>query len=136
MIAIYTHRLTVRDAEIDRWGHVNNRVYLKWMEDAAVEHSSANDWPPERYEQIGKGWVARSHAIEYLKPAFAGEEVVVRTWIGDFKRVTSLRRYSIERPSDGAILATAATNWAFVDLKTFAIARIPHEVSDCFPVTG
>lgn len=134
MVEIYLHRLTVSDGEIDRWGHVNNRVYLQWMETAAVDHSSANGWPPERYEDLGLGWVARSHTIEYLKPAFAGDVVVVRTWIGGFRRVTSVRRYRIERPDDGAILATAETNWAFVNLETFAPARIPAEVGDCFPV--
>jgi acyl-CoA thioester hydrolase len=134
MPAIYLHTLTVAEAEIDRWGHVNNRVYLNWMEQAAVEHSSVNGWPPERYEQIGQGWVARSHTIEYHKPAFVGDEVVVRTWIGGFRRVTSIRRYSVERYADGAVLATAETNWAFVNLATFAPARIPPEVAICFPV--
>lgn len=134
MPLVYTHQLTVTDAEIDRWGHVNNRVYLRWMETAAVDHSSANGWPPERYEQLGCGWVARSHHIDYLKPAFAGDVVLVRTWVDGFKRVSSVRRYHIRRPSDGALLATAETNWAFVDLKTFAPTRIPAIVGDSFPI--
>jgi len=134
MVEIYTHSLTVTGDEIDRWGHVNNKVYLTWMEHAAVDHSSANDWPPERYAQIGRGWVARSHYIEYLKPAFAGDEVVVRTWVADFQRVTSVRRYSIERPADQTVLATAETNWAFVNLETLSLARIPPEVGNCFPI--
>lgn len=134
MEEVYIHRLTVTDDQIDRWGHVNNRVYFTWMEDAAVDHSCVNGWPAERYAEIGGGWVARSHFIEYLKPAFAGDEVIVRTWVAGFQRVTSVRRYSIERPSDQTVLATAETNWAFVKLSTFTLTRIPAEVGACFPV--
>lgn len=133
MVEIYRHELTVTPDQIDRWGHVNNRVYLKWMEEAAVDHSSVNEWPPQRYAELGRGWVARSHFIEYLKPAFAGDEIVVHTWVADFQRVTSRRRYRIERLGDQAILAKAETNWAFVNLQTFTLARIPPEVGECFP---
>ena len=132
MPEIYLHELTVIEADVDRIGHVNNRAYLRWMEDAAVAHSAANDWPPERYDDVGFGWVAKSHYIEYLKPAFAEETIIVRTWVSGFKRASSVRRYRIERPADATILAAAETNWAFVNLKTLSPARILPEVADCF----
>ena len=132
MPEIYVHKLTVTDSDIDRVGHVNNRAYLKWMETAAVAHSSANTWPPERYDEIGFGWVAKSHFIEYHRPAFLDDEILVRTWVSGFKRVSSVRRYRIERPADNALLATAETNWAFVSLQTLLPARILPEVADCF----
>jgi acyl-CoA thioester hydrolase len=135
MSAVYLHRLTVTHEDLDRQGHVNNLVYVRWMQDAAVAHSSQQGWTPERYESRGIGWVARSHFIEYLKPAFAGDDVVVRTWVAGFKRVSSVRKYRIERPLDGVLLAVAETNWAFVDLETRSPCRIPGEVSDCFEVT-
>ena len=83
---------------------------------------------------MGQGWVVRSHAIEYLLPAFAGDHVVVETWVTTMKKVTSLRRYRIVRGGDGALLATAETNWAFVDLTTFKPVRIPPEVGGAFVV--
>ena len=132
MPEIYVHKLIVTEAEVDRIGHVNNRAYLRWMEDAAVAHSTANDWPPERYDEVGFGWVARSHHIEYLKPAFLDDAVVVKTWVSGFKRASSVRRYRIERTVDETILATAETNWAFVNLQTLSPARILAEVADCF----
>ncbi|MGE0378999.1 MAG: acyl-CoA thioesterase [Planctomycetaceae bacterium] len=132
--AIYLHEVTVAGEDIDRQGHVNNLVYVRWMQEAGMAHSSAQGWTPERYEAAGIGWVAKSHHIEYVKPAFAGEQVVVRTWVADFKRATSVRRYRILRPADDTLLAVAETHWAFVKLATGSPLRIPPEVLECFEV--
>jgi len=134
MSAIYLHEVTVTPDNIDRQGHVNNIVYVRWMQDAGVAHSSAQGWTSQRYEEAGFGWVAKSHFIDYVKPAFEGEDIVVRTWIAHFKRASSVRRYRIMRASDDTLLATAETNWAFVNLTTRSPARIPPEVRDCFEV--
>lgn len=134
MPAVFEWPHTVGPDEIDELGHVNNIEYLRWMQAAAVAHSAAQGWPAARYREIGAGWVARSHAIEYLRPAFAGEEVVVRTWVADFKKTTSRRRYSIIRPADRALLATAETNWVFVGYERGLPRRVPAEVSGAFEV--
>ena len=83
---------------------------------------------------LGQNWVVRAHAIEYLLPAFAGDHVVVETWVASMKKVTSLRRYRISRSGDGALLATAETNWAFVDFTSGKPVRIPPEVGEAFAV--
>ena len=80
---------------------------------AAVDHSTLQGWPSTRYLEEGIGWVARTHFIEYLLPAFAGEDVVVKTWISNFKKVTSLRKYKIVREADNQVLTVAETNWVF-----------------------
>jgi len=115
-------------------GHANNVVYVAWLQTAAVGHSAAQGWPGPRYRELGQGWVVRSHAIEYLLPAFAGDHVVVETWVSSMRKVTSLRRYRIVRGGDGALLATAETNWAFVDLATGKPVRIPPEIAAAFVV--
>jgi acyl-CoA thioester hydrolase len=84
---------------------------------------------------LGAGWVARSHTIEYLLPAFVGDKLIVRTWVADMKKVTSVRRYQIIRESDGQVLAKAETNWAFVDSTTGKPKRIPAEIIDLYKVT-
>ena len=134
MPAIYEHRLTVTPEHIDRLGHVNNLEYLRWALAAAIAHSSAQGWPTEAYEQMGAGFVVRSHEIKYQQSAFAGDEVTVRTWVADFRRLSCLRRYKIIRRRDEVVLATAATEWAFVSFKTFALARIPQEVASAFEI--
>lgn len=128
MPAIYHHRHTVLQGEIDSLGHANNVAYVVWMQSAAVAHSQQLGWPGSRYRALGKGWVARAHKIEYVRPAFAGEEIVVETWVADMKKVTSLRRYRIRRAADNTLLAKAETEWAFIDYATGRPVRITQEV--------
>lgn len=134
MAAIYDHHHQVRAEEIDVLGHVNNLAYLRWMIDAALAHSALQGWPNEAYLKRGEGWVVRGHEITYLRPALRDERVVVRTWVADWSRVTSLRRYVILRRDDEEVLARAATQWAFVDFKTGRPRRIPAEVTEAFTV--
>jgi len=134
MPEIYQYRRTVRQDEIDGLGHANNVAYVDWMQSAAVAHSTALGWSGERYRQNGFGWVVRSHRIDYLQPAFAGDPVIVQTWVATLKKATSIRRYQIVRETDGALLATAETKWAFVNYTTRQPMRIPREVAESFRV--
>jgi len=135
--AIFLYHHTVRDDEIDQLGHANNLAYLKWMQSAALAHSAAQGWPAEEYRRFGAGWVVRSHQIEYLRPAFAGDAIAVRTWVADMKKVTSLRRYEIVRLGEKeAILAVASTDWAFIHYATGMPKRIPPEISGSFEIVS
>ena len=118
--------------EIDPQGHANNVAFVQWMQDAAVAHSAEQGWPAARYREAGYSWVARSHTIEYRRPAFADEEVVVRTWVATMGRCSSVRRYQIVRAANEELLATAETNWAFVSLTTERLTRIPDAVATAF----
>ena len=136
MPAIYSHRHPVMDTEIDELGHANNASYLNWMQDAAIAHSTAQGWSTSRYRENAYAWVARSHTIEYLLSAMPGDIVVIRTWVADMQRVTSLRRYEFLRASDDAMLARAETRWAFINLRTGKPTRIPREVQADFEVVS
>ena len=136
MPAVYDHLHTVTPEEIDAQGHVGNVHYVSWMQDAAVAHSSAQGWTPERYRDAGAGWVVRSHLIEYRQPALQGDQIVVRTWVADFKKVTSLRKYRILRAADGAVLARAETDWVFISRDSGAPRRIPPELAESFEVVS
>jgi acyl-CoA thioester hydrolase len=120
----YAHRVVAED--IDELGHAGNYHFIRWLQHAAVAHSTANGWPPRRYEELGAGWVVRSHQITYLKPAFEG---------ADMRPATSLRRYEVRR-RDGELLARAATDWAFVKYGKQRPVRIPTHVADCFEVVA
>lgn len=134
MTAIYLHLHTIQPGEIDQLGHANNLVYLRWMLDAAVAHSAAVGWDGAAYERLGSVFVVRSHTIEYFRPAFAGEEITIRTWVASFRRASSFRRYEMIRASDQRTLATAATEWAFVDLATRLPTRIHPSVIAAFEI--
>jgi acyl-CoA thioester hydrolase len=126
----YIYQHTVTAEEIDELDHAGNYHYIKWMQHAAVAHSSANGWSPQRYIDLGSGWVARSHEITYLKPAFDGDSLDIKTWVANLRSVTSLRCYEISR-TNGEVLAKAQTEWVFVNYARNKPVRIPVEVSSC-----
>jgi acyl-CoA thioester hydrolase len=116
---------------IDENGHVNNVSYVQWMQDIAVEHYEAiGGLNP--MQLIGATWVVREHRIEYFLPAFEGEEIEIRTWVENLRRVRSLRQYEFVRRSDGKTLVKGETDWVFVDPNTGAPRAIPEEVSKVF----
>jgi len=78
--------------------------------------------------------VVRSHNITYLKPAYEGDEIVVKTWVYDMRPATSLRHYEI-RNNRGVLLSKAETDWAFVSYTKHKPIRIPMAVANCFEPT-
>jgi acyl-CoA thioester hydrolase len=132
MPAVYEHPRVVQPSEIDALGHANNIAYLAWLQEAALAHSAAQGWPGDRYHAAGAGFVVRAHHITYYRPALPGDALIVRTWVATFRKATSLRRYDVLRPADGKLLASAATDWAYVNFRTGLPTRIPHEVSSAF----
>lgn len=132
MPAVFDLRHTVQPSEIDDQGHVGNVEYLRWLQDAAVEHSAVQGWPKERYLELGAVFVVRSHQIEYLQPAFAGDEVKVVTWVSSFQKFTTLRKYQVIRERDNLLLAKAATNWAFISWPNRLPKRFPPELVEAF----
>jgi acyl-CoA thioester hydrolase len=135
MEPVYQFDLTVPKEVVDGNGHVNNVAYVQWMQDAALRHSEAAGCT-RLTQAAGATWVARTHRIEYFKPAFTGERLVVQTWVADFRKVRSLRRYRFLRPSDGAVLAEGETDWVFVDAQTGKPRAVPPEVVAAFEIVS
>jgi acyl-CoA thioester hydrolase len=131
MSNIYRHIIRVSADEVDINGHVNNVHYVKWMQAAAVRHSEISGCTSFTNSQ-GATWVVRTHRIEYLRPAFADEQITVLTWVSDFRKVRSLRKYKFIRDSDGGVLATGETDWVFVDAKNGRPRTIPDDVKNAF----
>ncbi len=131
--SIYRHEFTVSQDAMDQNGHVNNVIYVQWMQDIAILHCDATGGT-QATQAAGATWVARSHQIEYLRPAFANEAVVALSWVADFRRVRSLRRYRFLRQSDNTLLAKGETDWVFVDAENGRPRTIPREVIQVFPI--
>lgn len=129
--AVHRHTLVVGRKAVDENGHVNNVQYVQWMQDAAVAHSERAGCT-RLTREAGATWVARSHTIEYLRPAFRDERITVLTWVTNWRKVRSLRRYRFVRESDGAVLARGETDWVFVDAATGRPRNIPDEVAGVF----
>ena len=125
---VYRHQFTVPESAVDENGHVNNVVYVQWMQDVAVLHFEETGGG-EEMRAIGATWVARSHYIEYLKPVYAGDDVIAMTWVENLRRVRSLRRYQFRRPGDNMLLAWGETDWVFLDIASGRPRNVPDEIT-------
>ena len=130
-VSIFTYTFIVPQSAIDEYGHVNNITYLQWMNDAALRHPAAI---PEFRQPENTGWFIREHRIEYLTSAYLGDEIEVRTWITEWKRVRVRRQYEFLRKSDGKVIAKGETQGIFVERTTGRPIAIPPETQALFPV--
>ena len=128
--SIFSYTITISQSVIDENGHVNNVAYVQWMQEAAIRHGEAVDYkPPEN-----ASWFVREHHIKYFLPAFLGDEIEVRTWITDWRRVRLQRKFEFTRISDGKVVAQGETDFVYVDAKTGRPISIPKEIQVLFPV--
>lgn len=128
----YSYRFEVAAEDIDHNGHVNNVTYLAWMIEAATKHSESLGLDYKVCRSFGGTWVAKSHKIEYRKPAFEGDELEMQTWIETIGKVLSMRRYQLLRPRDGAVICEGETEWVFVDTERMRPMKIPAEIIEGF----
>lgn len=129
-IRVYSKSFIIPANVIDENGHVNNVAYVHWMQEIAVEHYLSIGGIEAQGPNVT--WWVREHRIEYLLPAFEGEEIEIRTWVENIRRVRSLRKYEFVRRSDGTLLVKGETDWVFVDAKSGRPIAIPSEVARVF----
>jgi acyl-CoA thioester hydrolase len=129
---VFRVRREVEWRDIDPMRHVNNAVYLTYLEDCGVQVAGAHGWSLQRTEAEGLAIVARRHRIEYRQPAALGDELELATWITEVRRATILRHFAISRIEDGALVAQANTRWVWVDLETQRPVRAPASFLDDF----
>ncbi|MDG1195479.1 MAG: thioesterase family protein [Polaribacter sp.] len=120
---VFILTITVSAEDIDNLQHVNNLVYLKWMDKIATTHWThlTKNNPLPQYV-----WVVMRHEIDYLKQASLGDEIIVKTWVGETKGITSIR--FMEFYKKNVLLVKAKTIWAMLDSKTLKPVRIRENV--------
>jgi acyl-CoA thioester hydrolase len=131
---IFELHFVVTDEAIDENGHVNNIEYVRWMQTIAVQHSTAQGFGSKEYRELGSTWVVQSHRIEYVNPAFKGDDITALTWVSTIGKVQSLRKYKFIRTSDSKILARAETNWVYVNAKAGRPCAIHESVANAFEI--
>ncbi len=136
MPKIFHHNFTVTPKAIDANGHVNNVVYVQWMQDVAILHSNHQGGTEEKYRELGSSWIVRSHQIEYLSPSFEGDEIEAITWVSDMRRVSSLRKYQFRRASDQTLLAKAETRWVYINLENSRPVPIHEDIQNAFELVS
>lgn len=117
--------IQVQPSDIDQLGHVNNTVYLRWVQEAAVAHWYALTTPAQR---ALLAWVVTRHEIDYKRPARAGDAIIARTWVGPATARAFERHTEILRANDRRLLARARTVWCPIDPSSGRPRRVAADV--------
>jgi len=115
----------VLSTDIDEQSHVNNTVYLRWVQDVATAH-----WKSlaSAQSQAAIGWVVLRHEIDYKLRASFGDEIVLRTWVGQASRLKFERFTEVRRKIDNQLLSQARTLWVPIDVRTGKPTRVSAEL--------
>jgi acyl-CoA thioester hydrolase len=124
--------IAVEPGDIDVLGHVNNVVYLRWVQDIAIAHWSAVASAQDRAKIF---WVVLRHEIDYKQAAHLGDTILARTWVGAATRIRFERNTELLRASDNCVLAKARTLWCPIDAITGKPTGVRTEVRAAFSVT-
>lgn len=120
--------IPVAPADIDEYRHVNNAVYVVWLDRAAWSHSTALGIPTELCLQLDRGMAVVRTVVTYLRPALEGDTVDVATWIvPSDSRLRVQRRFQLRRQGTGETLVRAQVDYACIELSTGKPTRWPPE---------
>ncbi len=123
--------LEVAGAEIDGYNHVNNAVYLTWLDRTAWDHSAALGLPLSACLALDRGMAVMRSVITYLRPALLGDRVLIGTWlIPAHRKLEARRRFQIRRPADGSCLLRAEIEYVCIELSTGRPTRLPVEFKE------
>ena len=126
----YTYPLKLTEADIDALGHVNNVVYLRWVQEAAEAHWNSLTTVTDRLELA---WVVVRHEIDYFQAAKLNDQLVALTWVGETAGVKSIRFVQITN-TQGILFAQARTTWCLIDPVNQKPKRISPHIKKIFEV--
>jgi len=126
---VYELSIQVQANDIDQLGHVNNVTYVRWIQDVAVAHWKATAPEADQQKLL---WIVLRHEIDYKQPAFLGQELIARTWVGNASRLKFERHTEVVRRSDGKLLVKALTLWCPIDAVTGRPVEVSGEVRRIF----
>ena len=126
--AVFAYSIQPEAADFDVNGHVNNVVYVRWVQEAATLHWRAR---MDEREQACWAWVVLRHEIDYRRPLLPGETAQVRTWVGPYRGARFIRYVRIDGP-DGEVSAQATSDWCLIDIESRRPARVPGWMAERF----
>ena len=122
---VFEMTLTAGPEHIDELGHVNNAVWVQWMEQVAVAHWRSVADPAHQDDYF---WVVVRHEIDYLRAALEGERITARTWAGETPKGARFDRHMEFVDEDGKVRVRARSWWAIIDKAAGRPIRVPAEV--------
>jgi acyl-CoA thioester hydrolase len=126
---VFSLQLSPAAADIDENGHVNNGVYVRWLQDMATAHWMARA-PAE--EQDRSGWIVLRHEIDYRRALMPGETATARTWVAEAAEGPRFARFVRIDGPDGAMCAQARTVWCLIDHASGRPRRVPPWMVELF----
>jgi acyl-CoA thioester hydrolase len=128
--------IAVLDTDIDAYDHVNNSVYLSWLDEAAWSHSAALGLSLEQCVALRRGMAAHRTEIDYLRAAVLGDHVLVGTWIaGTDTKLRVERRFQVRRARDGETLVRARIDYVCINLDSGRATRMPESFQRSYVIT-
>lgn len=129
----HLRQFTVEETELDWMRHLNNVIWLRWVEETAWAHSEALGFPWSRYEELGCAWVAHRHELDYLGAANLGDDLLFGTWVVENDgRLRTKRQLQVIRIADQQTLLRCHTRWVTVDLASGRPRRMSAEMKEAF----
>jgi acyl-CoA thioester hydrolase len=122
---VFEMTFTAAPAHIDELGHVNNAVWVQWIQQVAVAHWDA---VADAAHKDAYYWVVIRHEIDYLRAALEGDRIAARTWVGEAPKGARFDRLMEFTGPDGKVCVRAKTQWAIIDKASGRPIRVPLEV--------
>ena len=125
MNPVFEYPIVASETDIDELGHVNNAVWVQWIQQVAVAHWGAVADAAHVDAYI---WVIVRHEIDYLRAAVAGDRITARTWVGEAAKGARFDRHMEFIGEDGKICVRAKTQWAIIERLSGRPIRVPPDV--------
>ncbi len=121
----FHYSFPVEEQHLDALNHVNNVVYVEWINDISGKH-----WSKITTEALDKNyfWVVIRHEIDYINQAVLGDTITIYTWVGESRGVKSIRHVQIQKGE--IVLVKAQTTWCLIDANTFKPTRIKEDIME------
>jgi acyl-CoA thioester hydrolase len=134
--AVFERSFRIRLYECDAYGHVNHATYLRYMQEAALDASAAVGYDIAWYDAAGRYWLILQTGITYLRPLQYEDTVSVKTWVSDFRRATSRRRYQLRIAGSDELAAEGFSDWVYLDTQSLRPVRVPPHMAEAFTPPG
>jgi acyl-CoA thioester hydrolase len=128
-VSVFERRITATAADIDELGHVNNAVWVRWIQDVATAHWAEAAAPEHQQAYF---WVVIRHEIDYLRAVLPGETVTARTWVPDAPRGAKFDRHIEFLGEDGKPRVRSITTWAMIERASGRPMRVTPEIAAPF----
>ena len=123
----FRKNIIVAKEHLDELNHVNNVVYLQWVQDIAKAHWFSLAKEPFTNDHF---WVVVRHELDYKKQAFLADEITVTTFVESFKGPFSVRCVEFRKEDD--LLVKTKSTWCLIGRKTEKPKRVPEEIQELF----